>query len=227
MINQAEIVVRLVLAAVLGGIVGLEREIHGRPAGIRTYLILSVGAALIMVISEYYTVLYGLPPKWVGNDQGRIAAQAVSGIGFLGAGVILRAKDHVRGLTTAACVWTVCGIGLAIGAGFYLFGVLVTLLIVIALVALKQIETKLKKDWYKEITVTSADVPGQSANIQNIIEKHRVLITNFGLSRDLEKHEVTANFFLQGRGGPLEVQLSGALFQEIFALDGVKKVHLS
>jgi putative Mg2+ transporter-C (MgtC) family protein len=227
MISQAEIVLRLVLAAVLGGIVGLEREIHGRPAGIRTYLILSVGAALIMVISEYYTVLYGLPPKWVSNDQGRIAAQAVTGIGFLGAGVILRAKDHVRGLTTAACVWTVCAIGLAIGAGFYLFGVLVTLLVVIALVVLKQMEKKLRKDWYKEITVISEDVPGQFASIQGIIEKHHVLITNFGLSQDLKKKEVTANFFLQGRGGPPEVHPSGELFQEIFALGGVKKVDLS
>jgi len=227
MMNQSEIVLRLVLAAVLGGIVGLEREIHGRPAGIRTYLILSVGAALIMVISEYYTVLYGLPPKWVSNDQGRIAAQVVTGIGFLGAGVILRAKDHVRGLTTAACIWTVSAVGLAIGAGFYLFGVLVTLLILIALVVLKQIEKKLKKDWYKEITVISEDVPGQFVSIQDIIEKHHVLITNFGLSRDLEKKEVTANFFLQGWGGPAEVHPSGELFQEIFALGGVKKVDLS
>ena len=155
MINYAELVLRLVLAAVLGGILGLEREVRGRAAGIRTYLTLCLGSALIMIISEYYTISYGLPPKWVMNDQGRIAAQAVTGIGFLGAGVILRYKDHIRGLTTAACVWVACAIGLAIGGGFYLFGLVVTGLTVFSLIVLKRFEIRLKKDWYKEVTVVS------------------------------------------------------------------------
>ena len=119
MVNSSEILFRLALAAVLGGLVGLEREVHGRPAGIRTYLLLSMGSALIMVLSEF--LFLDFVPLKVGEamraDPGRIAAQAVTGIGFLGGGVILRYRDSIRGLTTAACVWVACAIGLTIGAG--------------------------------------------------------------------------------------------------------------
>jgi len=215
------------LAAVLGGILGLEREVRGRAAGIRTYLALSLSAALIMIISEYYTIYFGAPPKWVGNDQGRIAAQAISGIGFLGAGVILRYKDHIRGLTTAACVWVACTIGLAIGGGFYLFGLVVTGLTVIPLVVLKRFEEKLKKDWYKEFIVVSNEVPGLFESIQGVIEKHGIIINNFGVAKDLEKKEVTAIFALQGRDVPPHLPLNRQLVQEVIDLSGVKRVDLS
>ncbi len=98
MISNYEILFRLVLAAVLGGVVGLEREVHGRPAGIRTYLLLCMGSALIMVVSEFLFLKYeakGLSDI-LRADPGRIAAQAITGIGFLGAGVILRYKDSIR-----------------------------------------------------------------------------------------------------------------------------------
>src|SRR5512135_158092 len=163
MVNDYEILFRLVLAAVLGAAVGFEREVHGRPAGIRTYLLLCMGSALIMVVSELLFFKY--ESKGLGDilraDPGRIAAQAITGIGFLGAGVILRYKDSIRGLTTAACVWVACAVGLAIGAGFYLFGAAVTGLTLVSLVGLKIFENNLKKDWYKEMTVVSHDEAGQ------------------------------------------------------------------
>ena len=111
-----EFLVRLVLAALLGGAVGLEREVHGRSAGIRTYLILSLGTALLMVLSEYLLVAYHgkYPGLGLQGDPGRIAGQAITGVGFLGAGVIIRYKDTILGLTTAACVWLVCSVGLAV-----------------------------------------------------------------------------------------------------------------
>jgi putative Mg2+ transporter-C (MgtC) family protein len=227
MINYPELFIRLVLAAFLGGILGLEREVRGRAAGIRTYLTISLGSALIMLISEYYTISYGLPPTWVmNNDQGRIAAQAVSGIGFLGAGVILRYKDHIRGLTTAACIWVACAIGLAIGGGLYVFGLLVTGLTVISLMVLKRFEKRLKKDWYKEVTVVSEDIPGQFNSIQKVIEKYDINISNFGYAKDLEKKEVTANFFLQGHDVSPYLSLNRQLMQEIVELSGVKRVDL-
>src|SRR5512135_2622609 len=154
MVNDYEILFRLVLAAVLGAAVGFEREVHGRPAGIRTYLLLCMGSALIMVVSEFLFLKY--EARGMGDilraDPARIAAQAITGIGFLGAGVILRYKDTIRGLTTAACVWVVCAIGLAIGAGFYLFGCAVAGFTLLSLVGLKTFERRLKKDWYKEMT---------------------------------------------------------------------------
>ena len=138
MASNYEILFRLFLAAVLGAVVGLEREVHGRPAGIRTYLLLCMGSALIMVVSEFLFVKYeakGLADI-LRADPGRIAAQAITGIGFLGAGVILRYKDSIRGLTTAAAIWVACAVGLAIGAGFYLFGGAVTGLTLVSLVGL-------------------------------------------------------------------------------------------
>ena len=197
--HHGEILFRLFLAAILGALVGFEREVHGRPAGIRTYLILCLGSALVMVLSQYlsYGMVEKLPADALRVDPGRIAAQALTGIGFLGAGVILRYKDTIRGLTTAACVWVVCAIGLAIGAGFYLYGSVVAILTVVSLVGVKFFERRLKKDWYQEMTIVSQDLAGQFNLIQDIITRHAFEVINFGLSKDLEKKEVTANFLLR------------------------------
>jgi putative Mg2+ transporter-C (MgtC) family protein len=182
---------RLVLAAILGGVIGLEREVHGRPAGIRTYLILSLGTALLMVLSEYLLVVYqGKYPGLAHGDPGRIAGQAITGIGFLGAGVIIRYKDSIRGLTTAACVWLVCSVGLTVGAGFYFLGVLVTLLTIIALIGLKAGERRMKKDWFEELAVVSADLPGQVIRMEDLIVQHGFEVISFGLRRDAERKEV-------------------------------------
>ncbi len=225
MIGQSEIILRLVLAALLGAAVGLEREVHGRPAGIRTYLLLSLGSALIMVISEYLFVNYNanLVGEALRVDPGRIAAQALTGIGFLGAGVIIRYKDTIRGLTTAACVWVVCAVGLAVGAGFYLFSAVVTGLTVLSLLGLKAFEKRLKKDWYKDMTIVSEDLDGQFQRLQEIIDKHNFEIINFGLEKDLQQKEVTATFLLRLR----TVHPSRQILQEVFDLPGVKRVNLA
>ena len=115
MLTQLEIVLRLILAVAAGGLIGLEREIHGRAAGFRTQILVCLGSTLIMLIS-----IYGFEQSGVGTtrDPARLAAQVVSGIGFLGAGTILREGTSIKGLTTAASLWVVAGIGLALGAGF-------------------------------------------------------------------------------------------------------------
>ena len=114
MVSQFEMIARLFLAAILSGLVGYEREIHGRLAGFRTHILVCVGSTLIMLTSMYIFEIYrGLATP----DPARIAAQVVSGIGFLGAGTIIRFKASVRGLTTAASLWTIAGIGLAVGSG--------------------------------------------------------------------------------------------------------------
>lgn len=225
MISNAEIMVRLVLAAFLGGAVGLEREVHGRPAGIRTYLILSLGCALLMVLSEYLLFKYeGHPLRGIALqvDPGRIAAQAITGVGFLGAGVIIRYRDSIRGLTTAACVWLVCATGLAIGAGFYLFGVVATALTLLCLIVLKIFEKRLRKDWYKEMAVVMEDTPGQLERIQEIIKKHHYQVVNLGLRKDLQSQELTASYRLRHR----TVHPQQPVFHEVFQLPGVKRVDL-
>lgn len=128
-ISEYEIALRIFLAYIFGGIVGFERERNDSPAGFRTHILVSIGSALIMILS-----MYGFNEfVTVNKDPARLAAQVVSGIGFLGAGTILRDKTSIKGLTTAASLWVVAAIGLAVGAGFYFSSFFVTLLVFITL----------------------------------------------------------------------------------------------
>ena len=149
--NSYAVVFRIFLAALIGGCVGYERSQHGRAAGLRTHVLVCVGAS-ITVLAGLYTATY----LGFSNDPLRIGAQVVSGIGFLGAGTILtRNKAHVTGLTTAAGLWTTACIGLVIGMGFYLAGVLALVVIWIASTLLTRLERKTKnrmgKSYYLEI----------------------------------------------------------------------------
>lgn len=128
---EIEIVLKILLAAMLGGIIGLERELSHKEAGLRTNILIAVGSALITVLS------FRIAAKAAGSDPARLAAQIVSGIGFLGAGAIIQARFAVHGLTTAATIWTVAAIGIAVGSGFYLLAFLVTLLVVFVLTVFK------------------------------------------------------------------------------------------
>ena len=143
--NDLEVVLRLLLAAALSGLIGYERERHGRAAGLRTHILVCVGSALLMLTGLFLFEIYHARTS---IDPGRIAAQVVSGIGFLGAGTILRSRASVRGLTTAASLWAVAGIGLAVGCGFYTAAVAATLLMLAVLFWLNKVEWQLvRKDW--------------------------------------------------------------------------------
>jgi putative Mg2+ transporter-C (MgtC) family protein len=131
-----EIVIRISVAAVLGGAVGIERELREREAGFRTHLLVSVGAALFTLVSAYAWRDFSFGDG-VTYDPTRIAAQIVSGIGFLGAGAIIRQGLTVRGLTTAATLWVVAAIGMASGAGYYTAAVIATLAVLVGLYPLR------------------------------------------------------------------------------------------
>ena len=137
MFTDAQILARLVLTLILSGLIGLERQVHRRSAGLRTHILVSLGSCLIMLTSLYVFDIY---KNQAPLDPARIAAGVVTGIGFLGAGTIIREREGVKGLTTAASLWVVAGIGLAIGCGFYRAGIYATLLALIALVFLRYIE---------------------------------------------------------------------------------------
>jgi putative Mg2+ transporter-C (MgtC) family protein len=117
--------VRLVIAAILGAIIGYERELRGRSAGLRTFAAVSLGACVFSIIS------YVVVPQ--GNETTRIAAQIVTGVGFLGAGVILHGQGHISGLTTSATLWAAAAVGMAVGYGLYVLAVVATLLLVLLL----------------------------------------------------------------------------------------------
>ena len=144
--------VRLLLAAVLGGLVGLERTVHRKPAGIRTNMFICMGAAMFTILSDI------IPDAAVG-DRTRITANIVQGVGFLGAGAILHSKGGVSGLTTAATIWVVASVGIAAGAGHYLLATFATMVILVALNVLGYIEAALG---LKTITL-SYEIKGKSA----------------------------------------------------------------
>ncbi len=137
MLNDAEIIMRLVLSVILSGLIGLERQIHRRTAGLRTHILVSLGSCLIMLTSLYIFAIY---KNEVPLDPARIAAGVITGIGFLGAGAIIRDREGVKGLTTAASLWVVAGIGLATGCGFYTAALFTTVLALLTLFFLRYVE---------------------------------------------------------------------------------------
>jgi putative Mg2+ transporter-C (MgtC) family protein len=139
MVTNTEILVRLIAAAALGSLIGFERERLLWAAGIRTHMLVCVGSCLIMIVSAYGFAQV-LDQQHTVLDPSRIAAQVVSGIGFLGAGSILARGEIVKGLTTAASIWTVAAIGLAIGGGLYFAGIASTIVILIILAGVKPLE---------------------------------------------------------------------------------------
>ena len=147
----------LVMAVLLGGAVGLERELGGKPAGLRTNILICVGAALFTQLS------ISLPGR---IDAGRIAAQIVSGVGFLGAGTILHTKGSISGLTSAATIWMVAAIGVAVGAGKVYEAAGATLLVIIVLAVLGRVESPLKRRM--SISRLVVDVPNEPARVEDV-----------------------------------------------------------
>lgn len=161
---RLDLLVRLLLAAVLGGAIGVERELQGKPAGLRTNLLICVGAALLTEIS---VTIGRLAAPGANADPARIAAQIVSGIGFLGAGTIIQARGHVVGLTTAATLWVVAAIGIAVGARAYVEAVGTTALVLVALIPLAYLENHLlRQRRARVVRFTLADDPVVLQRIQ-------------------------------------------------------------
>ncbi len=164
-----EIVLRLVLAVVLSGIIGFERELHGRPAGLRTHILVCVGAALVMLIS--------IDGFGGSGDPARLAAQVVSGIGFLGAGAILRDGGDIKGITTAATLWIVGMIGLACGNGYYIGAIVATAICVILILILRPVERKINNRSHK-LTIVYDDKTPALAKIVEIFDREEITISN-------------------------------------------------
>jgi putative Mg2+ transporter-C (MgtC) family protein len=131
------LVTRLVISTLLGGLIGIERELEHKPAGLRTIILVCLGSTIFMLI--------GLELDLVGSELGRIVAGVVTGIGFLGAGAIIRARGEVYGLTTAATIWLASGLGLAIGAGYYVLAVIACVFVLVVLRILGVVEKALSK----------------------------------------------------------------------------------
>lgn len=212
-----EIIFKLTLAGILGGLIGLERESLNRPAGLRTYTLVCVGSALAMIVSlDMYFQYY----QTVNADPGRIAAQVISGIGFLGAGTIMREGATVRGLTTAAGLWVVACIGLAVGAGLYIPAIATTVLILFILIYFIHFEEKFTgMREYKGLLMLLEDRPGQVGIIGSILGDLDVLIKNIQLTR-LEDNDLEIELLIHL---PPNMTISEVI-DELSAVKGLRKI---
>ena len=219
MVSQFEMIARLFLAAILSGLVGYEREIHGRLAGFRTHILVCVGSTLIMLTSMYIFEIYrGLATP----DPARIAAQVVSGIGFLGAGTIIRFKASVRGLPPAASLWTIAGIALAVGSGLYVPATVTTVIVLATLFFLNIFEKSLiRKDWYKLIAVETKAGASQLEEIRSVLGEYEVEIKDF----EVQKSASPDNLVLKISLKLLTSEYDEEIISRIRQLDGIKKVN--
>jgi putative Mg2+ transporter-C (MgtC) family protein len=208
-----EIIIKLVLAMVFGGVIGLEREIGNRPAGFRTHTLVCMGAVLVMMTSEFLLEVSSLALP----DPARLGAQVISGIGFLGAGTILKDGSRVRGLTTAASLWVVACIGLAIGAGFYWGALSATLLSYVTLVLLKKFEGYVPGLKDSELSLEIPNVPGQIAQITNVLAELNVRVRDIKV--DPGEDDRTVAFFKLVFPPGVDKRILGA---ELSRLEGVK-----
>jgi len=202
---------KLLLALVLGGAMGMERELTGKPAGLRTNLLIAVGAALLTIVSRHVAGESG--------DPGRIAAQVVTGVGFIGAGAIIQARGAVTGLTTAATIWAVSGVGIAAGSGAWQAAVASTVIIISCLVSLRGLESRVRGR--RSLVRYNVTMLSGSDSIPVIDAVH----SNPGL--DAESLTVSVD----GAERRVEISCVGnekaqhRLFRELCDLDGVRRVQ--
>ena len=169
---------RLLLITLIAGAIGFERERHGRAAGFRTHILVGLGSCLMMMTGLY--LMEALAGR-VELDPSRIGAQVVSGIGFLGAGTILRYRSSVRGLTTAASLWAVAGIGLAIGSGFLWGGIFSGLIVMVVLFGFGRLEWAMRKDWYQTLMIETTGSTHDLAQIRALLDEYDIEIRDFDI----------------------------------------------
>lgn len=201
--NIFEIFIRLIIAVILGGLIGLEREFHGRPAGLRTHILVCLGSAIIIASSQFFQEFYILKgsDSIFRIDPSRIAAGVVTGIGFLGGGAIVKSENIIRGLTTAACIWFVAAIGIVVGSGLYIPAIIGTILGLVLLVGLDPIDHFIPSVKYDKLTITSELETSQEVSqlSTEILKKYSIVIQNVYLSLNLTEGQQIIKFFIRSR----------------------------
>ena len=203
---------KLALSLVLGAAIGMERKRKGQTAGTRTFALIAMGATLAMLVSIY------IPQEYMGlknGDPGRIAAQVVSGIGFLGAGAIIQSKGAVRGLTTAAGIWMTAMIGLAVGAGMYAVSIVAAVLIVFVLFFIENYEHKVNFGWESKIVrIKLGALENDLSQYKQLLNQHRVRVSEEYLKYEYAQEISIINFMILTKGKTDFEKL----FQELNAL---------
>ncbi|WP_424150303.1 MgtC/SapB family protein [Selenomonas noxia] len=215
--QEWEVCLRLVLSCIMGGIIGYERQMRHKSAGLRTNMLVALGACLIMLLSQ---ALYDNVEGKTNADPARLAAQVVSGIGFLGAGAIMKEGLTVTGLTTAATLWVVAGVGLAVGAGFYLGAGVTTGVVFLILWNLSRLDMWVDHDRILALSIYTLDRPGQIMRIRACIEDLHLRARGVKVKTDEDEAET---------GGERRVYLNFEVYnseslRRAFIIDALRQV---
>ena len=221
MISEWQIILRVFVGAALGAAVGIERERQDQPAGMRTHMILVIGATLAMVLSVNIGYLYAR--EGTPADPARLAAQVISGIGFLGAGAILRFGYNVKGLTTATSLWTMAIVGMTVGAGYYLIGVVTTALMLIVLTLFNVIENRYLRTSVSRYIQIEADYhKGVVKSIRKIVQQFSDNLVSF----TIQKHVKNKRLRIQVVARISRDQALEDLIETISDIDGVRNLKV-
>lgn len=222
-IPTPEILLRLILTFVLSGAIGAEREFNHQPAGLRTHILIGVGASILMIVSLTVPFSNGAGGAYAGGDPGRIAAQVVSGIGFLGGGAILRLGGDIRGLTTAASIWIVAALGLSIGAGLYFVATVGTVFVLATLILLGRFEKRyVPKKILKQLGVYARTEKLKSRDVKEVLDDFGIRIRTVALQRSREKKTTQLRYTIHV---PPEVDYD-QFYKRLYELKDVYKIVL-
>ncbi|MFZ3071577.1 MAG: MgtC/SapB family protein [Anaerolineaceae bacterium] len=216
MIPTEEIILRLFVSVLLGGLVGYERERDNQPAGLRTHMILALGSCLAMILSVNSGVEHG-------SDPTRMAAQVISGIGFLGAGAILRFGFNVKGLTTATTLWTIAIMGLAVGYGYYLVSVVTTAFMLVILTLVHLFENRfIRTNVVRIFRIDAQGEPGVIRTIRKTIGQVSDKLVNFSVQKSNKNNRIRVEIVAQiNRGENME-----NLVELLSNIEGVRSIRI-
>lgn len=222
MISDVDILIRVLVATVLGAVIGFERERQNQPAGWRTHIVLVVGASLAMSLSINLAMEF--QPLAPNGDPARLAAQVVSGIGFLGAGAILRYGPNVKGLTTAASLWTMAVVGLVVGAGYFVPAAAATLLLLVVLELLDLAEKKMfGPDLAVTVELHLRDRPGILKELNAIWKTHRLNAKVVSIRKNTKNQRLELEVSFRSR----KTDLYELLSDEMSAFEGLESFKIS
>lgn len=229
-LDTGTMLMRLLFAALLGGLIGWERERRNKQAGLKTHLLVAVGSTLIMLTS-----IYGFDSSLVNHpnarfDPARLAAQVVSGIGFLGAGAILRRSNHIiSGLTTAATLWVAAAIGLSVGSGFYWPAIITTAIVLVSTLVLNKLESKflfIKKSGSLKIMIEAGDRPVHVSTITDLLQKANMTVEGMIVNNDTLEDDST-KVTMEFRVYSFNSKGINGLFEQLWQVEGIKQVRMN
>lgn len=219
-ISPSTVGVRLAISFLLGATIGIERQFRRRDAGMRTFTLICMGSTAAMLVSIWIPQIY---PHLLNGDPGRIAAQVLTGIGFLGAGAIIQSHGSVHGLTTAACIWVMAVIGLCVGAGMYLTASILTACTLFVLVSLEQLEKRMYLNGVNKIlTITCSTATPDVQAIRKVLTDHSIFIVSISYEHNYDKNQSIINYKVNVKS----TSSYHDLFSDIRRLGNVSQIRL-